>query len=52
MTRKFLPMKVTKEVSVLVSNEEIDIGTLDVQGLNHFQTSECHTDVTTYYLIE
>ena len=45
-------MKLTKEVLVIVRNEEIDIGTTDVPDLNTFQISEHQTDVIVYYLIE
>ena len=42
----------TKEVPVLVSNEEIDIETSDVPDLNSFQISERHTYVNAYDLSE
>ena len=43
-------MPVTKEVSVIVSNEEQDIGTSDVQYHKTFHRSELHIDVTPYDL--
>ena len=43
-------MKVTKEVLVLIKNEEQDIGTSDVPNLKTFQISERHTDFAAYYL--
>ena len=52
MNRRIASMKVTKEVPVLVSNEEQYIGTSDVPYLKTFQISECHTDVTAYALSE
>ena len=52
MSRKIVSVKVTKEVPVLVRNEERDIGNLDILYLNTFQTSECHTDITAYNLSE
>ena len=41
-------MEVIQEVKVLVSNEEIYIGTSDVPDLKTFHISDRHTDVTTY----
>ena len=38
-------MKVTKEVLVLIKNEEQDIGTSDVPNLKTFHISERHTDL-------
>ena len=45
-------MKVTKEVPVIVRNEEINIGTSSVPYLETLLISERHTDVTTYDLSE
>ena len=42
INRKIVSTKVTKEVLVLVSNEDIAIGTSDVTDLNTFQSSERH----------
>ena len=42
-------MKVTKEVPMLVRNEQIYIGTSDVLDLKNFQRSEHRIDVTTFY---
>ena len=52
INRKIVSTKVTKEVLVLVSNEDIAIGTSDVTDLNTFHISERHTDVTAYTLSE
>ena len=41
-------MNVTKEVPVLVRNEEQDIGTSDILDLKTFQISERYKYVTTY----
>ena len=43
-------MKETKEVPVLVRNENIDFGTPDMLDLKKFQISERHTDVNAYDL--
>ena len=43
-------MKVTKEVTVIVGNEERDIGNSNVPDLKTFQISDRHTDVTAYDL--
>ena len=43
-----MSLKVTKEVPVIVRNEEQYIGTSDVPDIKTFQISERHTDVTAY----
>ena len=45
-------MEVTKELMVLVRDEDRDIGTSDVPDLKTFQSSGRHTYVTTYDLSE
>ena len=45
-------MKVTKEVTVLIMNEYIEIGTSDVPDIKNLQISEHHIDVTAYDLSE
>ena len=52
MNRKISSMNMTREVKVLVRNKEIDIGTSYVPYIKTFQSSERHTDVTTYDLSE
>ena len=52
MNSKIASMKVTKEVPVIVRNEEINIGTSSVPYLETLLISERHTDVTTYDLSE
>ena len=52
MNTKFSTMNVTKEVLVLVRNEYIYIGTIDVPYINTFQISKHHTYVATYDLSE
>ena len=48
MNWKIASMKLTKEVPVLVRNEEKYIGTSDITDIKTFQSSERHTDVFTY----
>ena len=52
MNSKISSTKVTKEVPVLVRNEDIDIGTSYLPYLNNLQISERHKNFTTYDLSE
>ena len=45
-------IEATKEITVLVSNEEINIAISDVPDFNSFQISNCHIDATTHGLSE
>ena len=38
--------------SVLVVNEDIDIGSSDIPAINNFQSSERQIDIIAYYLNE
>ena len=48
MSRKIAPMEVTKEVPLLVRNEEVDIVKSYVPDIKIFQNFERHIDATSY----
>ena len=50
MYGKIASMKATKEVPVLVRNEDQDIGISDLPDIKTFQSSERHIYVTLYDL--